>query len=178
MTPEAREQIVDAAAKLFAEQGIYATSMAQIAKTAGISRAWLYRNFDGRDPIVQAALARYSGQAAAMLTDADRHERSVEQAVVAVFCHLVTHGRRQRYIHEALAADPASVIGPAVIELQRYLVEQRAVLPEIQGRIAAEAIARLILSAITTTSITIDFDDPEAVGAFAHQILPRLLTAH
>ncbi|KZS68988.1 hypothetical protein A4G27_27725 [Mycobacterium kansasii] len=177
MTPHARDLIVEAASELFARQGISATSMVQIAKAAGVSRAWLYRNFDSRDPIARAALARYSGQAAALLTEADQRDRPVDQAVIAVFCHLVTQGRLQRHIPEALAANPDSVIGPAVVELQRYLVTQRAVLPKKQGRIAAEAIARLILSAITTSSITMDFDDSATVTTFAKQVLPQLLTS-
>ncbi|GAB1814371.1 TetR/AcrR family transcriptional regulator [Mycobacterium sp. MUNTM1] len=176
MTAEAREQIVEAAIKLFADQGIAATSMAQIAEAAGISRAWLYRNFDNRDPIVKTALARYSGRTAAMLTAADRAERPVDQAVIAVFCHLVTTGRAARYIPEILMTDPDTVIGPAVAELERYLVTQRAVLSKSRGRVAAEAIARLILSTITTASVTMDFDNPKAVRAFAKQVVPQLLS--
>ncbi|SKU60960.1 TetR family transcriptional regulator [Mycobacteroides abscessus subsp. massiliense] len=175
MTAEARDHIVDVAVELFAQQGISATSMAQIAKAAKISRAWLYRNFDSRDPIVQAALARYSAHAATMLTEADRTDRSLDQAVIAVFCYLVTRGRRERHIAEILATDPDSVLGPAVAELQHYLVVQRSALDQTRGQIAAEAIGRLILSAITTSSATFDFDEPETLRAFTNQVIPQLL---
>ena len=47
-----RENIASAASKLFAERGIPATSMDDIAKEAGYSKATLYVYFENKEEIV------------------------------------------------------------------------------------------------------------------------------
>ncbi|WP_036568374.1 TetR/AcrR family transcriptional regulator [Nocardia sp. BMG51109] len=54
----AAERILDAAAELFAERGVAATGMADIAKAAGCSRATLYRYFDSRQAVRLAFVHR------------------------------------------------------------------------------------------------------------------------
>ncbi|UDY25011.1 TetR/AcrR family transcriptional regulator [Nocardioides sp. Kera G14] len=54
----ARERILDAAESCLRELGIRRTTMATVAETAGISRAWLYRHFPGKATLVAAALIR------------------------------------------------------------------------------------------------------------------------
>ncbi|WP_280382481.1 TetR/AcrR family transcriptional regulator [Nocardia wallacei] len=55
---QAAERILDAAARLFAERGVAATGMADIAKAAGCSRATLYRYFDSRQAVRLAFVHR------------------------------------------------------------------------------------------------------------------------
>ncbi|WP_344067878.1 helix-turn-helix domain-containing protein [Microbacterium sediminicola] len=52
----APEQILDAAAVLFAERGYAATSTRQIAERAGMRQATLYYHFDGKSQILAALL--------------------------------------------------------------------------------------------------------------------------
>ncbi|RDI43699.1 TetR/AcrR family transcriptional regulator [Nocardia mexicana] len=52
------ERILDAAARLFAERGVAASGMADIAKAAGCSRATLYRYFDSRQAVRLAFVHR------------------------------------------------------------------------------------------------------------------------
>jgi AcrR family transcriptional regulator len=54
---DAEEQVLDAAGRCFARQGIRATSLSDIAREAGCSRPTVYRYFDGRDA-VRAAFVR------------------------------------------------------------------------------------------------------------------------
>ena len=49
------ERILDAAAQLFAEQGIGQPGMEDIARAAGCSRATVYRYFDNMDEPVMTA---------------------------------------------------------------------------------------------------------------------------
>ena len=83
----AAERILDAAAGLFAEHGVSATSMDQVAAAAGCSRATLYRYFDSR-PALQRAFAHREARVimervgAAIGDVADPSERAA-QAVVA-----------------------------------------------------------------------------------------------
>ncbi|MBF6334159.1 TetR/AcrR family transcriptional regulator [Nocardia transvalensis] len=61
----AGERILDAAAALFAERGVAATQMADIAKAAGCSRATLYRYFDSRQAVQAAFVHREARRVAA-----------------------------------------------------------------------------------------------------------------
>ena len=54
----AAEQILDAAGALFAEHGVAAVTVADVATAAGCSRATLYRYFDSRDALRSAYVHR------------------------------------------------------------------------------------------------------------------------
>lgn len=52
-----RQQIVDAAAACFCADGFHATSMAQVARAAGMSVGHIYRYFSGKEEIIEAIVA-------------------------------------------------------------------------------------------------------------------------
>lgn len=56
--PDRREQILDAAARLLADGGIGKTSVARIARAAGVAVGSVYLEFAGKDAIVEALSAR------------------------------------------------------------------------------------------------------------------------
>ncbi|QIS17583.1 TetR/AcrR family transcriptional regulator [Nocardia terpenica] len=64
----AAERILDAAAALFAERGVAATQMADIARAAGCSRATLYRYFDSRRAVQLAFVHREARRLGTTLT--------------------------------------------------------------------------------------------------------------
>ncbi|MDD2360111.1 MAG: helix-turn-helix domain containing protein, partial [Syntrophaceticus schinkii] len=51
-----REQILDAAATLFADKGYYATTVEEIASRAGIGKSTVYEYFSSKDHIFQETL--------------------------------------------------------------------------------------------------------------------------
>jgi len=55
---QTRARLLDAAEELFAERGIAATPIEDIAERAGYSRGAFYSNFDDKDAIVMAILER------------------------------------------------------------------------------------------------------------------------
>ncbi|MEC3916874.1 TetR/AcrR family transcriptional regulator [Nocardia sp. CDC160] len=61
----AAERILDAAARLFAERGVAAVGMGDIAKAAGCSRATLYRYFENRQAVRLAFVHRATRRIAA-----------------------------------------------------------------------------------------------------------------
>ncbi len=78
----AAERILDAAARLFAERGVAATQMGDIAKAAGCSRATLYRYFDSRQAVQLAFVHRAARHVGARVAEeiagiADPGERAV-----------------------------------------------------------------------------------------------------
>lgn len=54
--PERREQILAAARKAFAESGFSGTRVADISKVAGVNEAILYRHFDSKEALFEAAV--------------------------------------------------------------------------------------------------------------------------
>ena len=57
-----RERILDAATRLFAEEGINATAVDRIIAEADVAPMTLYRHFGGKDALVAATVERWGGQ--------------------------------------------------------------------------------------------------------------------
>lgn len=55
---ETRSQIIDAAELCFYEKGVSQTSLAEIAKTAGVTRGAIYWHFNNKGEVVNALLTR------------------------------------------------------------------------------------------------------------------------
>lgn len=64
---DTREQIVEAADRLFYEQGFEATSFADIANSTGLSRGNFYYHFKTKDDILDAVIAQRLSATQAML---------------------------------------------------------------------------------------------------------------
>ena len=83
----AAEHLLDTAGALFAERGVGAVSMADVAAAAGCSRATLYRYFDGRDALrvayVHREARRIGAQVAEETTRIDEPAARVVEAMVA-----------------------------------------------------------------------------------------------
>jgi AcrR family transcriptional regulator len=59
-TPRPRERILAAATRLFADEGINATSVDRVITEADVAPMTVYRNFAGKDELVAATLERWS----------------------------------------------------------------------------------------------------------------------
>jgi AcrR family transcriptional regulator len=55
-----RERILDAATRLFADEGIQATSVDRVIAEAGVAPMTVYRHFGGKEELVTATLERWS----------------------------------------------------------------------------------------------------------------------
>jgi AcrR family transcriptional regulator len=61
-TSRARQRILDAATRLFREEGIHATSVDRVIAEADVAPMTVYRHFAGKDELVTATLERWSEQ--------------------------------------------------------------------------------------------------------------------
>jgi AcrR family transcriptional regulator len=77
-----RDQILDAAAQLFSEQGYTATSTRQIADAVGVKQASLYYHFESKQDILAQLLA---GTVAPSLTFARRLARTDERPHIQLY---------------------------------------------------------------------------------------------
>ena len=57
-TTTVHERLLDATQKLLADKGIRATTMQQVAESAGVSRAWLYRHYPDKPSMIGATIVR------------------------------------------------------------------------------------------------------------------------
>lgn len=64
-----RERILAAATRLFADEGIHATSVDRVITEAGVAPMTVYRHFAGKDELVTATLERWSGEWLGWLRD-------------------------------------------------------------------------------------------------------------
>jgi AcrR family transcriptional regulator len=55
-----RERILDAATRLFADEGVNATSVDRVVAEAGVAPMTVYRRFGGKDGLVAATVERWS----------------------------------------------------------------------------------------------------------------------
>jgi AcrR family transcriptional regulator len=113
-----REQILAAAAKLFAQQGYATTTLRQIADAAGIKAGSVYYHFDGKDAIaacvldggIAAMTAAVHQRLAALPPSAGQRQRlvaAIEGHLLGMLQHsdfTAAHIRIYRYVSEAARA--------------------------------------------------------------------------
>jgi AcrR family transcriptional regulator len=98
---ERREQILAAATKAFARNGFSATGLDDIAAEAGITRVILYRHFDTKTDLYQAALDRFCAVLSAHVAEpvGGFTDASVDGLLKAAIAE--PHGFRLLFMHAA-----------------------------------------------------------------------------
>ena len=128
-----REAIVEAAERLFLEQGFGSVSMDELAEAAGVARRTLYNQFASKEEIFREMLLRVSGQLENALPPGIETQGEVEDALRLIarailelhkhpeylgFLRMVAADSRQfPWIAEAFAA----VMDPQTERFTRYL---------------------------------------------------------
>jgi AcrR family transcriptional regulator len=81
-----RQQVLDAAAQCFRAHGFHGASMAEIARTAGISPGHIYNLFENKEDLIAAIVARDQAQWLAR-SEVMLRESDVAQAMLDGVCH-------------------------------------------------------------------------------------------
>ena len=180
-------RIRDAVLTCVGRFGLAKTTVDDIAREAGCSRATLYRYYDGKPAILRAAVAAELERVTSALVDAGRAESTFADAVVAV----VLRGAREVRSHDALqfllAHEPEAVLGHlAFVPGDRVLVAVGdAIAPAFDRWLSPAActragdwLARLVRAYALTPHAPVDLTDPAAARAFLEQlVLPGLVAA-
>jgi AcrR family transcriptional regulator len=178
--------IRDAALVCIGRFGLAKTTVDDIAREAGCSRATLYRYYDGKPAIVRAAVAAELDRVTTALVDAGRAEPSFADAVVAVVVRAARELRTHDALQFLLAHEPDAVLGHlAFVPGDRVLVAvgdaiapafDRWLSPEECTRVG-DWLARLVRSYVLMPHPPVDFTDPAEARAFlATLVLPGLLS--
>ena len=160
--------------------GLAKTTIDDIAREAGCSRATLYRYFDGKPEIVGSAVTAEHARIAAVVIAAGRAAPTFADAVVAA----VVAGARELRNHDALqfllAHEPEAVLGHLAFGPgDRVLIAvgdaiapafDRWLAPHDATR-AGDWLARLVRSYVLMPHPPIDFTDPTTARAFLAQLV-------
>jgi AcrR family transcriptional regulator len=167
--------------------GLAKTTVDDLAREAGCSRATLYRYFDGKPAIVRAAVAAEFDRVVGAWIDTARAQPTLADAVVAV----CVAGARELRGHDALqfllAHEPEAVLGHLAFGPgDRLLVTvgdaiapafDRWLSPDERTR-AGDWLARVVRSYVLMPHPPVDFTDPISARAFLVQlVLPGLVSA-
>ncbi|HEV2779283.1 MAG TPA: helix-turn-helix domain-containing protein [Actinophytocola sp.] len=188
-TDTVAETILDAALDEFLAYGLRRTNVDAVAKRAGVSRATLYRRFDGKDALVQAVLVRECHRFFTSIVAAIGHLPTMEERLVEGFVIGVRHARTHPLMNRLMASDSEALLpyltvnGALVVAVARdFLVQQGesvdGPLPSIAGRTpagVAELFVRLAISFTLTPHSAIPLDTDTAVRAFARNYLAPLM---
>jgi len=184
-SPEARARVLRGALDCVTRQGFAGTTVTDVARAAGVSRASVYRWFPGgRDEIfaatVAAEVARFYGAMAAAVADAPDLATTVERALG--FAHREL--RANAALQALLATEPepllrfldheyAATLGWVTDHLRSVLAAEAAagrVRPGVDLDQAAGFVATVGISVMATPG-RCDLADPAAVATFVRQEL-------
>ena len=185
VTTPAQERAIDAAVSLVARWGVAKTTLGDVAKTAGMSRATLYRTFPGgKDELFTLLARREVARFLAVATDAVDAAPDLATALIDALhgasTHLAGHGAIRFVLdHEPELAVPVLGFG----EMDRLLrLVSRAVAPHLvrlaadDPSWAAEWCARLFLSALVNPTPEWDLGDRAVCARLVDRYLVPALT--
>ncbi len=163
---ERREQIVAAAYMQFGAHGYGKTSVAELAKSIGVSSAYVYRFFDSKQSIGEAVCSRNLARIAQRLFDLENGHGTPTEKLRRFYSILLESGYelfiRQRNIHELVA----SAVSEDWIAVANHREAIRAVLKRIvvAGRECGEFERKTALDEVVLAL-------GQAAVPFAHPIL-------
>ncbi|WP_396332141.1 TetR/AcrR family transcriptional regulator [Burkholderia anthina] len=151
------DEVIEAAARVFWEQGYYATSIDTLCDATGVFRGSLYRTFGDKHGLLVAAFDRYAEGAIARLKERLAADLPPREALWEALMHYTRVGAR-------LSERRGCFITNAAIEL---LPGDDALRPHIESTLLR--IATQLSLAVARSQQSGDFDrhlDPEGVGRF------------
>jgi AcrR family transcriptional regulator len=174
------QRIRDAVVVCIGRFGVAKTTVDDIAREAGCSRATLYRYFDGKPEIVASALATEHTRITANLIAVGRAAPTLADAVVDVVVAAARELRGHDALQFVLAHEPEVVLGHLAFGPgDRVLIAVGdAVAPAFDRWLsvddatrAGDWLARVVRSYVLMPHPPIDFTDPTTARAFLAQLV-------
>ncbi len=179
--------ILDAAVDELRSYGLRRTSVDNVARRAGLSRATVYRRFENKNVLVQAALVRESARFFGEIVAAIGPLPTVQERLVEGFVVGLRMVRTDALLTRLLISDPEELVpyltlrGAGVIAAaSEFLVAQYE---QVAGktmrrdpRVLAEMLVRLAISFTLTPDGVVAVDDDAEVRQFAVEYLAPLLS--
>ena len=126
--PEVRKQeILDAALKLFGEKGYEKTSISDIAKTIGVAQGLCYRYFPSKEALFDSAIEQYADVLAEQFTNIEKSDHKTLRQIIEDMqitiedrdtkYYSVFHGADNKKFHDQLALKVCEKLVPFVEKL-------------------------------------------------------------
>lgn len=187
------DRLLDAAEQCLAAKGIRATTVLEVAETAGVSRAWLYRHFPDKSTLLGAAIVRlneafWAGSHSA-LAEVDTFDAQLAAGVAIGRTAYDAPGALLMKLRVGEPEEFAACAGAGVQGLvpdlaafwHPYVVSARArgeIHPDTDTVEVSEWVARVLISLATVPGNTLDPDDQSAVLRHIRRyVLPGLQSA-
>jgi AcrR family transcriptional regulator len=153
-----REELVDAADRLFTTNGFHATSIDAVADAAGYTKGAVYSNFASKEDLffavydrrVDRRVAEMEATLAGGETAYDGMERLIaaleqrqDDGWLAVFFEFWAHVLRHPELRERFAAQHRRGVGPVIGAMERMAAERGEELPEDPAKLATARQAML-----------------------------------
>lgn len=180
------ERIVDATLRCIARWGLAKTTLDDVAREAGCSRATVYRAFPGgKDSLVCSAVAVEVGRLATGLRQAVApHADDLTDVLVAGIVHAARWLTGHAALHFMLAHEPELILPRVAFHQMNQVLEVASAIvgpvlaPHVgadeAGR-AAEWVARLVFSYTLSPSDAVDVCDEDSVRVLVRDfVLPGL----
>lgn len=185
----AEAKILEAAERCIRRYGIRRTSMQEVARVAGFSRAWLYRHFPDKESLVSAVLLRTDEAFWRAAREQVESQATLVDQVVAAVRFARAQAPSELFLG-LMETEPDTVTAmlatglrlqlPAMSRFWRPYVEAARQRGEVRADIdiarAAEWIFRMVLSVTTIPGESFDADDANDLGAFFAAHLVRGLS--
>jgi AcrR family transcriptional regulator len=102
--PDKRNDILQAALELLAEQGFHGAPMALIASRAGVGAGTIYCHFESRDELIHQLLRDIEGRIAARIQDGDADSLPIRHRFThictVIFNYFIDHPLEFRYLEQ------------------------------------------------------------------------------
>jgi AcrR family transcriptional regulator len=171
---DVQQRIVEAAYACVARRGVAKTTIEDVAKEAGMSRATVYRAFPGgRDEVINATVAwatlDFFGRLYERIQGAESLEEVMERGIMFAYRSIVEHEVLQRVMQTEpdkllpiLTVESNRIRGGIAAVLSPYL-QERGLAAGVDLDDAADFLARMVLSYISAPGRW-DLEDPEQVA--------------
>jgi AcrR family transcriptional regulator len=186
---EIAARLLDAAYEQFCRMGIKRSTMADVAKLAGVSRITVYRRFATKDVLVEQVVRREFRRYFDRFVHDVQGARTVADRVELGFVSSLRAIRRNALIGGLMAVEPDAVVpsmtsdgGRTLAAVRQFLAgglrrEQLAghVSEEVDVDLVAEMMVRISASFLVIPSHVVDIEDDEQMRAVARRFLVPML---
>ena len=138
MKRSARDRLLDAADRLFYNEGVHSVGIDRVLQEAGVAKGSLYYNFGGKDELVRAYLHNRHARWAERIAERQANTQTPEQKILAIFDALADlfaepDFRGCAFINAAAEAQPGSAEALATKDFRTWLHELFTVLVAAAG---------------------------------------------
>ncbi len=180
-----RQQVLDAAAECFRRRGFHGASMAEIAKTAGMSAGHIYNLFENKDDVIAAIVERDRDEIVRRIQETLDGEDVMEAMLAAVedSCHQPDRDAEAALNLEVLAeagrnAKLAQVVvnSETIIRRKAMLLIQTALGPKADRLPADDIEARAsVLAALFNGLMVLSVSQPDLKQAAVSRVMQRMM---